>query len=77
MRKTTGRYFFDTKKEMNDWIVATTDEHIEQAEIENDLDFHMLINCDDIDVYYAEFNGYFSGIDDTEWPENASYQVIV
>ncbi len=75
--KTSAFYYFDSKTKMNDWIEATASDHHEQAEIENDIDFHMHIVIDDCVKFYDSFNSYFPTIDGGDWPETGKFSVVV
>ena len=75
--KALARYYFNSKTEMNAWIEATADMHQDQAKIEDDLDFYLVISSDSKDLFYSEFNSYFPDVDGKEWPEDQKYQVIV
>ena len=77
--KTTAKYFFNSKQEMNEWLDATMDMHIEQAESENDFDFTLFIHneSEGVDCYYAEATSYFPDVDGKNWGKNDNYIVII
>jgi hypothetical protein len=77
--KTTARYYFNSKTEMNDWLIATGDQHLEQGDIEDDPDFQLYIynETTGIELFYDEHHGYFPEIDGADWSDSDKYQVVV
>ena len=77
--KTSARYHFDSKTEMNEWIKATEAEQAEQAEIEGDPDYQLYIynETTQTEVLIRDANSYFPEFDSKNCPENNKYQVVV